>query len=225
MLRHALTWPLASNMWIRYGLETYFEYLISCLVGLRLSTLLKRSGVPPTGPDRFTIASTWFFTLLVAVFPVMVAFITLCASRPYARKKKEEREIGMSDAVRTLYEKEKHAQQIQYGPHLFFRTVEEQVVPDGAAEMPAKGPLPQAGELAAGINDSGEIPSGEMPSVEVLSDNSSSLKTENDPLEFPSPCMQKPGPFRESPGSKFPKRAQTGVESAGTPRINILGRP
>ena len=101
-----LRWHNISNIWIRYGLETYFEYLISCLVGLRLSKVLV---TPPTRPDNFTIWSTYFFTGIVFLFPLMVAIITFCLSRPYIRKQKEEREINMSAAVRKLYEKEKHS--------------------------------------------------------------------------------------------------------------------
>ena len=136
MRRHGLSGPRVSNMWIRYGLETYFEFLISCLVGLRLSSVLPS---PPTGPDKFTIASTYFFTVLACAFPIGIAFITLWWSRAYVRKQKEEREINMNEAVRKLYEKEKHAQQIAYGPHLFFRTVAEHVVPDVETnQSPAK---------------------------------------------------------------------------------------
>ena len=95
-----------TNIWIRFGLETYSEFLVSCLVGLRLSRVLV---TPPTGPDKFTIGSTYFFTSIVFLFPLMVAIITLCLSRPYIRQEKEQREINMSDAVRKLYEKEKHS--------------------------------------------------------------------------------------------------------------------
>ena len=53
----------------------------------------------------------------------------------------------MNDAVRKLYEKENHAQQISYGPHLFFRTVTEVVETDG--ESPQKVSLPNVAELKA----------------------------------------------------------------------------
>ena len=86
---------------------------------------------PPTGPDKFTIGSTYVFTLIVFFFPIMVCYITMFKSRSYIRKKKEEREVVMGDAVRKLYEKEKHAKQIAYGPHLFFRTVTEAVIGGG----------------------------------------------------------------------------------------------
>ena len=84
----------------------------------------------------FTIGSTYAFTLIVFCFPIMVGYVTMCKSRSYIRRKKEEREIGMGDVVRKLYEKEKHAKQIAYGPHLFFRTVTEHVIGGGAAEGP-----------------------------------------------------------------------------------------
>ena len=74
-----------SNIWVRYAIETYFEYLISCLIGLRLSKLLSAS---KTGPDKFTIVSTYFFSVLVFIFPLMVAFITLFLARSYIRKQK-----------------------------------------------------------------------------------------------------------------------------------------
>ena len=44
----------------------------------------------------------------------------------------------MSDAVRKLYEKEKHSKQVTYGPHLFFRTVQEAIVGQKDEESPQK---------------------------------------------------------------------------------------
>ena len=86
MKRLNLNGPIISNMWIRFGLETYFEFLISCLVGLRLQSVLITE---PTGPDKFTIGSTWFFTFLIVLFPIFVAYITLWKSRPYIINQKE----------------------------------------------------------------------------------------------------------------------------------------
>ena len=36
----ALTWPGISTSWIRFGLECYFEIIISCFIGLRFNSTL-----------------------------------------------------------------------------------------------------------------------------------------------------------------------------------------
>lgn len=117
--RIAISLPIVSSTWVRFGLETYFEFIISCLIGLKLESLLPKE--ERTGADVLAIVLCYFFLALVVLFPLLVASFTLCFIRPFVQVAKTKREAANAEALRKVAETTKHIEHITYGPHVFFR--------------------------------------------------------------------------------------------------------
>ena len=63
-----------TNIWLKFGLHTYFELLISSLVGLRLKDVIYTE---KSWQDEFTIKSTYFFMAVVILYFLFVSYMTI----------------------------------------------------------------------------------------------------------------------------------------------------
>jgi len=85
-----------TNFWLRFGLHTYFELLICCLVGLRLGSVIYSE---KTKSDEFAEKTTWVYTILVALFFIFVAYVTLIYVRPYVAHIKDQEEFSRAKYI------------------------------------------------------------------------------------------------------------------------------
>jgi len=90
--------------WISFLLETYFELLISSMVGLRLYGILNASGEEKSPADKFTLATTWLMTPLIFAFPIFVTWFTLFKAPKLAKKDKINFMNKMNDNLLGIYD-------------------------------------------------------------------------------------------------------------------------
>ena len=65
-----------SNLWIRYYLEAFFEFSISCLVGRILYTKIVDE---PNTNDKIAKLSATFFLGVTISFSLIVTYVVVCA--------------------------------------------------------------------------------------------------------------------------------------------------
>lgn len=87
MARFRLTVPDATNAWLRFGLQTYFELCMSVLIGLKLRQILNElpQGEVPTWQDELAVYTTYVFAAIALGLPLFVGYMTFFHVRPYVR--------------------------------------------------------------------------------------------------------------------------------------------
>ena len=84
-----------SNTWIRFILEIYLELLIGCLVGWRLTFLVEEK----TNADIFALVLTFFFFVVIVVFPIYLAIVTIKLVRQASRVMLAQRKIMANEVL------------------------------------------------------------------------------------------------------------------------------
>ena len=69
-----MTIASVNNIWIRFFLETYFEFVISCLIGIRLKYVIVSK---MNNSDILSQACAILFLVIIILFAIITTFVSL----------------------------------------------------------------------------------------------------------------------------------------------------
>lgn len=90
--RLALSYQKASNIWLRFWLVTFFEFMIASAVGLHLKDRVVHPRLTPS--DHLALLSAWVYTILIVAFVGLVAYMTTFKGRKLALTRKAWRQAA-----------------------------------------------------------------------------------------------------------------------------------